>query len=60
MKTKLGRLNKNKSRMIFVASSDRGAGCPTMALANGADVKFRDDYRGRLRIKRSITKALFM
>jgi hypothetical protein len=58
MKTKLGRLNRNKGRIIFVASGDKGF-CPIIAIAEGANVKFRDDYCGQLRIKKSIVKALF-
>ena len=62
MKTKLGRFHVNKRRMVFVATGGAGGtggGCPTMALTTGADVKFKDDYYGRLRVKKSITKALF-
>lgn len=59
MKTKLGKFNTNKGKMVFVATNAGGVGCPTVAVTGGNAAKFRDDYSGRLKVKKSIAKVLF-
>jgi len=51
------RVYKSKGKVIFVASGVSG-GCPTMAVTESV-ARFRDDYRGRIRLPKSIVKAIF-
>jgi len=52
------RVYKSKGKVIFVASGSGGSGCPTMAVTESV-ARFRDDYKGRIRLPKSIAKAIF-
>jgi len=52
------RVYKSKGKVIFVATGSGGSGCPTMAVTESV-ARFRDDYKGRIRLPKSIAKAIF-
>ncbi len=59
MKIKVGKVNSNKGKIVFVASNLGGQGCPTIAVTASNCAKFRDDYSGKLKVKKSIANVLF-
>jgi hypothetical protein len=52
------KIHKSGKVSIFVATSGGGGGCPTAKVTSGK-VRFRDDYYGRIRARKTIAKALF-
>ena len=50
------RVLKSNSKVVFVATG--GKGCPRVSITK-AKTKFRDDYRGKLYVKKGIAKYLF-
>ena len=55
----MGKVNSNKGKIVFVASNLGGQGCPTIAVTASNCAKFRDDYSGKLKVKKSIANVLF-
>ncbi len=52
------RVYKSNGKITFVASGGGGSSCPTMTLV-GNTARFRDDYKGRIKLPKSIAKMIF-
>lgn len=52
------RIHKVSGKVTFVASGEKGGGCPTANVLE-KKVRFRDDYYGKVKITKKLSLRLF-